>query len=52
MEHAYYWVTTFIQLIIMINLNRIYKKLKKKQKTFKQQTKWKKNLCHTKKHQL
>jgi hypothetical protein len=30
MEHAYYWVTTFIQLIIMINLNRIYKKLKKK----------------------
>jgi hypothetical protein len=30
MEHAYYWVTTFIQLIIMINLNRIYKELKKK----------------------
>ena len=42
MEHAYYWVTTFIQLIIMIILGGIYEELKKKQKTFKQQTKWKK----------
>ncbi len=41
MEHAYYWVTTFIQLIIMIILGGIYEELKKKQKTFKQQIKWK-----------
>jgi hypothetical protein len=30
MEHVYYWVTTFIQLIIMIILGGIYEELKKK----------------------
>lgn len=31
MEHAYYWMSTVLQIIIMITLRGIYVELKKKQ---------------------
>jgi hypothetical protein len=30
MEHAYYWVSTFLQLIMIIILGGIYENVKKK----------------------
>lgn len=30
MEHAYYWVSTLLQLIMIFILGRIYEKVKKK----------------------
>ena len=30
MEHAYYWVSTFLQLTMVIFLGSIYEELKKK----------------------
>ena len=30
MEHAYYWISTLLQLIIIVMLGGIYEELKKK----------------------